>query len=93
MRMFAVLPGLLLLLAVPQFTWAQDTYPRVEIFGGGSYIPANGMDFPRQNSAGFQTSLSANLNRWSGISGDFGGQYSHAPDPKFKGQPMEPSLR
>jgi hypothetical protein len=36
------------------------------------------MDFPRKESPGFQTSLTANLNRWFGITGDFGGQYSNA---------------
>ena len=80
MRMFATLPVLIVLLATAQFTWAQDSYPRAEIFGGGSFIPANGMDFPRKDSAGFQASITANLNRWFGITGDFGGQYSNAPD-------------
>src|SRR5688572_12449026 len=80
MRMFAMLPVFIFLLAAAQFTWAQDSYPRAEIFGGGSFIPANGMDFPRKDSGGFQASLSANVNRWFGIAGDFGGQYSNAPD-------------
>jgi opacity protein-like surface antigen len=80
MRMFAMLRVLVFLLAVAQFTWAQHSYPRTEIFGGGSYIPANERDFPREDSAGFQASLTANLNRWFGITGDFGGQYSNGPD-------------
>src|SRR5688572_12505610 len=80
MKMFAVLSVLIVLLAAAQFTWAQDSYPRAEIFGGGSFIPENGMDFPRRDSAGFQASLTANVTRWFGITGDFGGQYSHAPD-------------
>ena len=80
MKLFATLRVLVFLLAVAQLTWAQDSYPRAEIFGGGSFIPGNGMDFPRKDSAGFQASLSANVNRWFGITGDFGGQYSNAPD-------------
>jgi opacity protein-like surface antigen len=54
---------------------AQTDYPRVELFGGYSYLPANGDDYPRQASHGFQASLGVNLTRWFGIAGDFGGQY------------------
>lgn len=56
---------------------AQERYPGVELFGGASYLPADRKDFPRKNSVGFQTSLSGNVNRWFGVGGDFGGQYSH----------------
>jgi hypothetical protein len=89
-----MLPGLFLLLAVPQLTQAQDSFPRVEIFGGGSFIPESGMDFPRKDSHGFQTSLTANLNRWFGITGDFGGQYSNAPDlgPNFNNSSAHTSV-
>ena len=52
MKMFAMLSVLIALLAAAPFTWAQDSYPRAEIFGGGSFIPANAMDFPREGSAG-----------------------------------------
>jgi hypothetical protein len=58
--------------------FAQDDYPKAEIFGGFSYLPANGMDFPRKNSFGFQASVTGNITRSFGIVGDFGGQYRKA---------------
>jgi hypothetical protein len=64
----------LLLIAAPLF--AQDRVPRLELFGGVSYLPADGDDYPRNNSLGFQASLTGNLNRWFGIVGDLGGHYS-----------------
>jgi opacity protein-like surface antigen len=70
-----------LLFLVTQPALAQNYYPRMEIFGGVSNLPASGDDFPRQNSIGFQTGISGNLKRWFGISGDFGGQYSHVSRP------------
>jgi hypothetical protein len=57
---------------------AQTEYPRVELFGGFSYLPSDGDDYPRQTSYGFQASVGVNLNRWFGVAGDFGGQYSSA---------------
>lgn len=68
---------------------AQDIVPRFEAFGGFSYFPANGDDFPRQNSTGFQVSLTTNVNRWFGVVADLGGQYSRAS--WFRG-PGVPSL-
>jgi hypothetical protein len=77
------------LLAISQPVLAQDVVPRFEAFGGFSYFPANGDDFPRQNSTGFQASLATNLNRWFGVVADLGGQYSSAS--WFRG-PGVPSL-
>ena len=79
-RTFAALCGLHLFGLMTQPAFAQNEHPRLEIFGGASYLPANGQDFPRNNSVGFQTSVSGNLNRWFGIVGDVGGQYSANPD-------------
>jgi len=62
-----------------QPAFAQDEHPRVEIFGGASYLPADNMDFPRNDSFGFQTSINGNFNRWFGIVGDVGGQYNRTP--------------
>jgi len=55
------------------------TAPRFELFGGASYLPSDSMDFPRENSFGFQTNVTGNINRWFGITGDFGGQYGKGP--------------
>jgi hypothetical protein len=72
--------ALLLLLVVKQPILAQDSHPRVEIFGGFSYLPAGRADFPRKDSYGFQTSLCGNVNRWLGAVADFGGQYRKVSD-------------
>jgi hypothetical protein len=66
---------------------AQVSTPAFEIFGGYSLLPANGDDFPRQTSHGFQTSVTANLTRWFGVVGDFGWQFNTARDlgPSFQG--------
>lgn len=74
---------------------AQVSTPSVEIFGGYSLLPANGDDFPRQTSHGFQTSVTANLNRWFGVVGDFGWQFNTARDlgPSFQGQVAESNVR
>lgn len=68
--------ALLLLLAVIPPASAQDRYPKAEIFGGFSYLPAGRADFPRRDSVGFQMSLCGNLTRWFGIVADLGGQYN-----------------
>jgi hypothetical protein len=77
LRPFVLVLTPLLFLLPLQPALAQESYPRIEIFGGGSYLPSDSMDFPRKNSFGFQTSLSGNVNRWFGVLGDFGGQYSN----------------
>jgi hypothetical protein len=66
---------------------AQDPLPRFEAFGGFSYLPAGGDDFPRQNSTGFQVALTANVNRWFGVVADLGGQYSSASWDRGPGVP------
>jgi hypothetical protein len=89
-----MLCGSLLLLALSEPASAQDGHPYLEIFGGASYLPADGQDFPRKNSFGFQTSIAANLNSWFGILGDFGGQYRHVSDlgPNFPGVTADTSV-
>src|SRR5574341_465021 len=67
--------------------WAQNDFPRFEVFGGWSYLPANGDDFPRQNSTGFQAGLTVNVNRWFGVVADLGGQYSNASWDRGPGVP------
>ena len=70
-----------------QPAWAQDAFPRFEVFGGFSYLPAGADDFPRQNSNGFQSGLTANVNRWFGVVADLGGQYSSASWDRGPGVP------
>src|SRR5687767_6601964 len=52
--------------------------PQFEVFVGVSHLPGDGDDYPRQNSAGFQASVAANLNRWFGVVADLGGHYGSA---------------
>jgi len=62
-----------LLLALPLIAQAQDA-PRVEIFGGYSYLRADdddgGLDLH-----GWNASTAVNLNKWVGIAADFSGHY------------------
>jgi hypothetical protein len=69
---------LLLFVAMLPSAFGQDTHPRLEIFGGASYLPADGNDFPRENSPGFQAGIAANVNRWFSIAADFGAHYGGA---------------
>ena len=87
MRLSLIAWGLVLLVGTTQPVFAQERYPRAEIFGGFSILPANGDDFPRQTSFGFQTSIRGNLTRAFGIVADFGGQYRTASNlgPGFPG--------
>src|SRR5262245_18334941 len=62
---------------------AQTTFSRLELFGGYSFLPADGNDFPRTASSGFQGSVAANINRWFGVVGDVGGHYSRSSDLGF----------
>jgi opacity protein-like surface antigen len=54
---------------------AQDV-PRVEVFGGYSYvnIDTNGL-ISRQSANGWETSVAGNFNRWFALEGDFSGYY------------------
>lgn len=57
------------------FAHAQDV-PRVEVFGGYSYVNAdtNGLT-SRQSANGWEASISGNIDRWFAVEGDFSGYY------------------
>jgi opacity protein-like surface antigen len=57
-------------------TFGQDV-PRVDVFGGYSYLSAdtNGLTSSRQNANGWEASVSGNFNRWLAVEGDFSGYY------------------
>ena len=72
-----------LLLALPLIAQAQDA-PKVEIFGGYSYLRADdddgGIDLH-----GWNASTAVNINKWVGIVADFSGHYGDVtvgPGPK-----------
>ena len=77
--------SVLLLAIVPRPVAAQD-HPSVDVFGGYSLLPADGDDFPRQTSHGFQAAVTGHLNRWFGIVGDIGAQFNTATDLGFNFQ-------
>jgi hypothetical protein len=72
----------LLLISIPG--WAQESYPKAEVFGGfsissigtSSTDPLTGATTSiRDSFYGWQASVNGNLQRHIGIVGDFGGQY------------------
>ena len=75
MKSRAIILGLLVWASTTAPAFAQADYPPVEVFGGFSILPADGDDFPRETSFGFQASIRGNFSRAFGILADFGGQY------------------
>ncbi len=75
--MRAILSLVTMLLSTTAFLSAQETAPKVEVFGGYSYANANTDDFlnRRANLNGWNSSLGVNFNRTFGIVGDFSGLY------------------
>jgi len=71
---------LVLLIAVIMFAaaplLAQGEFPRAQVFGGYSYmsLDTSGL-MGRQNFNGWNAQATFNLNRWLGVTGDFGGYY------------------
>jgi hypothetical protein len=64
----------LLVMSIPG--WAQESYPKAEVFGGFSLSSmASGSPSVRNSFYGWQASLNRNLQRRLGIVGDFGAQY------------------
>jgi hypothetical protein len=64
----------LLLMSAPG--WAQESYPKAEVFGGFSLSSiAAGSPSTRTSFYGWQASVNGNLHRSIGLVGDFGGQY------------------
>jgi hypothetical protein len=55
---------------------AQEEAPKVEVFGGYSYVRGNaGFGIPGFNMNGGSASVSYNPNEWLGLVGDFGGYH------------------
>jgi len=75
---WTLVAGLLLLIATPRIASAQTSVPPFEVFAGYSYLPADGNDFPRTASSGFQASAAAHLNPWFSVVVDAAGQYSRS---------------
>lgn len=89
MRMLRLIPQITLLLAVsalglsaqtaavaPQPAITEREFPRVEVYGGIAYANLNlpGLS-DRRHAGGWGTSVTANVTRHFGFTGDFAGQY------------------
>lgn len=61
-----------LIVLAPLTAFAQTQVPKAEVFAGYSILPANGDDFPRGTSHGFQLTASVNLNRWFALFAELG---------------------
>jgi len=65
-----------LLLAMPLLAQAQEA-PRVEIFGGYSYLRLDDAVSPTDRDLnGFNTSFTANFNSWLGVTAEFSGHFT-----------------
>jgi opacity protein-like surface antigen len=62
---------LVFLMALPVAMMAQD-YPKAEVFGGYSYVRAQGL-----NVNGWDAAVAGNVNDWFGVKADFGGYYKN----------------
>ena len=73
MRKFFLIAGFALLL-FPLTAFGQST-PKVELFGGYSYLRADGDGDPASNLHGWNASIAGNVNHWLGLVADFSGHY------------------
>lgn len=58
--------------------YAQDT-PKVEIFGGYSYVKRDATNLDRINTHGWNAAVTINLNNWLGVVADASGHYGSLP--------------
>jgi Outer membrane protein beta-barrel domain len=74
MKKLLLLIALLMFVAAPLL--AQEEFPRAQVFGGYSYVSFDTSGLTsRQNFNGWNGQATFNLNRWFGLTGDFGGYY------------------
>lgn len=73
MQKFFLMAGLVLLLF--PFTALGQSTPKVELFGGYSYLRADGDGDPSANLHGWNASIAGNMNNWLGLVADFSGHY------------------
>lgn len=74
MRRFSIILALLMFL--PIIAAAQDT-PRVEIFGGYSYLRQND-NLIGEDLHGWNASFTSNFTKWLGLAAEFSGHYGDA---------------
>src|SRR5215217_3503116 len=74
MKRILFVAGLMLMMCIT--TIAQEDTPHVEVFGGYSY--------PGGNFHGWNASVTGNVNKWFGVTGDFSGFYGGSSGPNFE---------
>jgi len=67
-----LLMGVALIFLIPLGAWAQQEFPKAEIFGGYSYFRVEPEGY---NLNGWNASVTGNVTSWFGIEGDFSGHY------------------
>jgi hypothetical protein len=80
MKGFSLLEKMFLAIVVLMLTaaplLAQSEFPRAQVFGGYSYLSADTSGLSgRESLNGWNGQASVNLNRWLGLTADFGGYY------------------
>ncbi|MBI1749015.1 MAG: hypothetical protein HYR55_20890 [Acidobacteria bacterium] len=76
--------------------WGQSDYKNGKVFAGYSYARIPTIETPflsHRNGNGWNFSVSANINRFLGVTADFGGQYGNLPSGTYAGRPISLSLR
>jgi len=71
-----VLVVVVLLVLTSVSAWAQDKFPKAEVFGGFSVLSLD-PGYERIQRIGFQASVAGNFHKNVGIVGDFGGQFEN----------------
>src|SRR5258705_11145352 len=84
-----------LLLVASLSAMAQD-YPKAEVFGGYSFLPADDRLSFRSacgaNLHGWNASVSANLSSWFGLTADFSGHYDSSSSIQVLVPPFPPGF-
>jgi opacity protein-like surface antigen len=66
--------GVVLVFLIPLGAWAQQPFPKAEVFGGYSYFRLNPQEY---NLNGWNASVVVNFKSWFGVEGDFSGYYGN----------------
>lgn len=65
-----------IIFAIAMLASAQESTPKADIFGGYSLLHTDN-GFVGSNASGWNASVTGNLNRWFGVTGDFSGHYDN----------------
>ena len=93
-RLAVVGVALAIVLTLGSSVSAQTSAAPFEVFAGYSYLPADGNDFPRTNSHGFETAAAVNFTSWVSVVVDVGAHFSHRANlgPNFRAVTADSSV-